>query len=139
MHNGKYQCYMAASYTYYHQLLPPNCSTRAILNSLTLNEKCLRTFWKKVRRMDHQQKNDKTERTRGLGRKTREEIGRGNQLFGLDFTSAKCGFTKINSSAQIRIRLYTMNETVCFHTERDRQRVQVHLCVCVYACMHECK
>ena len=29
--------------------------------------------------MDHYQKNDKTERARGLGRKTREEIGKGNQ------------------------------------------------------------
>ena len=29
--------------------------------------------------MDHYQKNDKTESARGLGRKTREEIGKGNQ------------------------------------------------------------
>ena len=39
--------------------------------SLTLNYKYLRVFWKKVRRMDHKQKNDKTERARGLGRKNK--------------------------------------------------------------------
>ena len=50
------------------QLSSPSCSTRAIQKSLTLNEKSLRVFWKKVRRMDHQLKNDKTERARGLGR-----------------------------------------------------------------------
>ena len=33
-----------------------------------------------VKRMDSYQKNDKTERARGLGRKTREEIGKGNQI-----------------------------------------------------------
>ena len=37
-----------------------------------------RIFWgEKVRRMDHLQKNDKTERVRGVGRKTREEIRKG--------------------------------------------------------------
>ena len=38
------------------------------------NNKKLRIFcWKKVRRMHHKQKNDKTGRARGLGRKTRQE------------------------------------------------------------------
>ena len=73
MHNGKYQCHMAASCTYH---LPTK--------SLTLNEKCLRIIWgETVRRMDHQQKNDKTEKARGLGRKTREEVGKGNQMTAL--------------------------------------------------------
>ena len=59
-----------AAHTTY-QLSSPNCSTRAIQKSLTLNEKYLRVF-------KSQEKNDKTERARGLGRKkTREEIGRG--------------------------------------------------------------
>ena len=40
---------------------------------------------KKVRGMDHQQKNDKTERARGLGRKTRQEIGKRNQITALRF------------------------------------------------------
>ena len=31
------------------------------------------------------QKNDKTERARGLGRKTREELGKGNQMTALRF------------------------------------------------------
>ena len=70
MHNGKYQCYMAiflkykcimantsaiwqqAAHTTY-QLSSPSCSTRAIQKSLTLNEKYLRVFWNKFRRMDH--------------------------------------------------------------------------------------
>ena len=66
-----------AAHTTY-QLSSPSCLTRAIQKSLTLNDKYLRVFWKKVRRMDHQQKNDKTERARGLGRrkKKREEIGK---------------------------------------------------------------
>ena len=45
-----------AAHTTY-QLLSPNCSTRAIQRSLTLNENYMRVFWKKkkkkVRRMDH--------------------------------------------------------------------------------------
>ena len=56
----KYKCIMAnisaiwqqAAHTTY-QLSSPSCSTRAIQKSLTLNEKYLRVFWKKVRRMDH--------------------------------------------------------------------------------------
>ena len=35
--------------------------------------------------MDHQQKLDRTERTRELGRKMREEIGKGNQMMALRF------------------------------------------------------
>ena len=73
-----YKCKMAntsaiwqqASHTTY-QLSSPSRSTRAIQKSQTLNEKYLRIFWKKVRRMDHYQKNDKTERARGLVRKTK--------------------------------------------------------------------
>ena len=65
MHNGKYQCHMAASCTY-HRPSSPSCSTRAIQKSLALNEKYLRVFWKKVE-------------------KTREEIGKGNQMTALRF------------------------------------------------------
>ena len=39
----------------------------------------------KVTKMGHEQKNDKTERERGLGRKTREETGKGNQMTALIF------------------------------------------------------
>ena len=67
MHNGKYQCHTAASCTTTYQLSSP----RAIQKSLTLNFFNLRVFWKTVSRIDYQQKNDKTERARGLGRKTR--------------------------------------------------------------------
>ena len=62
MHNGKYQ---AAHTTY--QLSFRSCSTRAIQKSLTLTEKYLRVYW----RMDHEQRNYKTERARRLGRKNK--------------------------------------------------------------------
>ena len=60
-----YKCVMAntsaiwqqAAHTTY-QLSSPSCSTRAIQKSPTLNEKYLRVFWKKFRRMDQLQKNE---------------------------------------------------------------------------------
>ena len=67
MLNGKYQCYMAESCTY--QLSSPSCSRGVISRGLTHN-KNLRVFWKKVRRMDYQQKNDQIKRARGLCRQT---------------------------------------------------------------------
>ena len=39
--------------------------------------------------MDHQQTNDETERARGRGRKTREEIGKGNQMTALRFQTGE--------------------------------------------------
>ena len=77
-----YGCIMAntsgvwqkAAHTTY-QLSSPYCSTRAIQKSLTLNQKMFENFLEKVRRMDHKQKNNKAERPRRLGRKTREEVG----------------------------------------------------------------
>ena len=60
-----------AAHTTY-QLSSPSCLKRAIQKSLTLTKKYLRVFWKKVRRMDHEQKNDKTEGAKGLGRKKQE-------------------------------------------------------------------
>ena len=62
-----------AAHTTY-KLSSPSCSTRAIQKSLTHSEK-YQSFLereRKVRRMDHKQKNGKTERARGLGRATRE-------------------------------------------------------------------
>ena len=44
--------------------------------------KKLKTFLKKVQTLDLEQKNDKAERARGLGRKTREETGMGNHMTG---------------------------------------------------------
>ena len=75
-----------AAHTTY-QWSSPSCLTRAIQKSLTLNDKYLRVFWKKVRRMDHQQKNDKTERARGLGRRKKKKRGdrKGNQMTALRF------------------------------------------------------
>ena len=51
------------------------------------NEKYRKNFWKKFRRIDQQaeKKKDKTERVTGLGRKTREEIVKWNQMTALRF------------------------------------------------------
>ena len=75
-----------AAHTTYHL---SSCSARTIQKSLTFNEKYLRIFLKKVRRMDHQQTNDETERARGRGRKTREEIRKGNQMTALRFQTGE--------------------------------------------------
>ena len=48
---------------------------------LTFNQNCLKFSGKKVRRMEHQQKKDRTERARGLGR----ERGKRNQMTALWF------------------------------------------------------
>ena len=49
----------------------------------------------KVRRMNDQHKNDKTERARGLGKsKTREEIGKGNEMTALRFHSKQEGICR---------------------------------------------
>ena len=65
------------------QLSSPNCWTGAIQKSLSLNEKYWRIFWKKFRRKDLQTENDKTHRVTGLGRRTREEIAKWNQMTAL--------------------------------------------------------
>ena len=53
--------------------------------SLSFNEKYWRIFWKKFRRKGQQAENDKTERVTGLGRRTREEIAKWNQMTALRF------------------------------------------------------
>ena len=42
-------------------------------------------MWKKFRRKGQQAENDKTERITGLGRRTREEIAKWNQMTALRF------------------------------------------------------
>ena len=56
MNNSKYQCYLAACCTYHRPTyLSPSCQTASShANKKTLNEKYLRIFWKKFRRMDQQ-------------------------------------------------------------------------------------
>ena len=58
-----------AAHTSY-QLLLPSCST-SHTKSLSSNQKQWRIFWKKVERMDHQQKNDKA------GTRPKSERGEG--------------------------------------------------------------
>ena len=53
--------------------------------SLSLNETYWRIFWKKFRRKGQQAENDKTERVTGLGRRTREERAKWNQMTALRF------------------------------------------------------
>ena len=67
------------------QLSSPSCWTWAVSKSLSLIEKYWRIFWKKFRRKGQQEENDKTERVTGLGRRTREEIAKWNQVTALRF------------------------------------------------------
>ena len=53
--------------------------------SPSLNEKYRGIFWKKFRRKGQQAESDKTERVTGLGRRTREEIAKWNQMTALRF------------------------------------------------------
>jgi len=71
MHNGKFQCGMAASCTY-HQLSSPSSQQESNQKSLT-STKNVGEFIEKKRagRMDHWQKNDKTERVRDRQKNTR--------------------------------------------------------------------
>ena len=74
-----------AAHTTY-QLSSPSCSTRAIQKSLTLNEKYLRVFWEKSQENEplvEKWQDRKSKRTRQ--KKTREEIGKGNQMTALRF------------------------------------------------------
>ena len=57
--------------------------------SLSLNEKYWRIFLKKFRRMVQQTKKDKTRRVTGLGRRTREEIAKWNQMTALRFQTGR--------------------------------------------------
>ena len=90
--NAQWQIPVQAAHTTY-QLSPPSCSTRAIRGekSLTLNETYFSFLFLKKKgggggmRIDHKQKNDKTERARGLGRGKKQEIGKGNQMTALSF------------------------------------------------------
>ena len=45
----------------------------------------MKNFWKKFRRKGQQAEKDKTERVTGLGRGTREEIAKWNQMTALRF------------------------------------------------------
>ena len=42
-----------------------------------------------MRRMDHKQKNNKTEKARGRGTKIKEELGKGNQMTALRFQTGE--------------------------------------------------
>ena len=44
-----------------------------------------RIFWSKFKRMDQKAEEEKTERVTGLGRRTREEIAKWNQMTALRF------------------------------------------------------
>ena len=46
-------------------------------------------MWKKFRRKGQQAENDKTERVTGLGRRTREEIAKWNQMTALRFKTGR--------------------------------------------------
>ena len=67
------------------QLTSPNCQTGAIQKSLSLNEKYWRNLEKKFRRKGRQAEKDQTKRVTGLGKRTREEIAKRNQMIALRF------------------------------------------------------
>ena len=70
-----------------YQVLSPSCSTTARQKSLSFNPKNIaKTFGEKnkhIGRMDHEQEEDNAEGPTELGTRTREEIGRGNQMAAL--------------------------------------------------------
>ena len=73
-----------AAHTTY-QLSSPSCSTRAIQKNLTLNEKYL-SFLEKSQEngpLAEKWQDRKSKRTRQKRKKTREEIGNGNQMTAL--------------------------------------------------------
>ena len=49
----------------------------------------MKNFLKKLRRKGQQAENDKTERVTGLGRRTREEIAKWNQMTALRFQTGE--------------------------------------------------
>ena len=85
MHNGKYQCHMAASCTYHRPTIISCCSTRAIQKSLTLNEKYLSFLEKKSGEWTISRKMTKQKEQEDLAEKTREEIGKRNHMTALRF------------------------------------------------------
>ena len=69
-----------------NQLTSPSCQTGAIQKSLSLNEKHWKNILEKVQENGSAgRKKDKTERVAGLGRRTREEIVKWNQMTALRF------------------------------------------------------
>ena len=61
-------------------------------------------FWKKFRRKGQQAENDKTERVTGLGRRTREEIAKWNQMTALRFQTGGRHQTSPASLRGFRVR-----------------------------------
>lgn len=61
------------SYTYH--LPPPSCSRRVMQKKKkpSSSRKLFENFPEKVKRVDHYQKNDQTERAKGLGRKNERD------------------------------------------------------------------
>ena len=89
---GKYQWHTAASSTcHLHPLAAQQEPFKKKTKKKLLTKTFLRIFWGKVWRYEPSaEKNDKTESVRGLGRKTREEIGQRNQMTALIFLTG-CG------------------------------------------------
>ena len=81
------------------QLTTPNCWTEAVQKSLSLSEKYWRIYWKKFRRKGQHAEKNKTETVTELGRRTREEIAKWNQMTAPRF---KTGGRHQTSSASLR-------------------------------------
>ena len=66
-------------------LLPLAAEQEPYKKRLPLNERYWRIFWKKFRRKDQQAEKDQIEKVTVLGRRTREEIAKWNQMTALRF------------------------------------------------------
>ena len=74
-----------------------------IQKSLSRNEKHCRIFWKKFRRKDQHAEKDKIERVTGLGRRTREEIAKWNQMTALRFPDrGETSDTKVSQNSSLQ-------------------------------------
>ena len=83
MHNSKYLYHMAAHTT---DRLLLAAKHEPYKKAYLLTKNIEEFFWKKFRRKDQQaKKRDKLERVTGLGRRTREEIAKWNQMTALRF------------------------------------------------------
>ena len=95
--------------------------------SLSLNEKYWRIYWKKFRRKGQQAENDKTERVTGLGKRTREEIAKWNQMTALRFQT---GGRDQTSTASLRGMWNSSCILVCCWTEA-RYASNLHTFYCL--------
>ena len=88
-------------------LLLLNAKQESYKKAYLFNEKYWRIFWKKFRRKGQQAEKDKTERVTGLGRRTREEIAKWNQMAALRFQTGERHQTSPASLRGLHLGIWT--------------------------------